>query len=176
MPTPQKEKIVAEMADKFSKARSIFLADFSGIDANTINALRKKFNDEKVEYRIVKNTLAKISFENAGIDGMDSFLSGINSYAISYDDPTLPMKVVDGFKSNLEDKFVVKAAYFEGQIIGPEQITGIAKLPSREQLMAQLVGILQAPMSKLVGTLQASTSKLLMVLKALEAKKGKEKS
>lgn len=176
MPTPQKEKIVSEMADKFSKARSIFLADFSGIDANTINGLRKKFNDEKVEYRIVKNTLAKISFKNAGIDGMDSFLDGINSYAISYDDPTLPMKVVDSYKSNLNDKFVVKAAYFEGQIIGPDQITGIAKLPSHEQLMAKLVGILQAPMSKLVGTLQASISEFLMVLKALETKKSKEES
>lgn len=174
MPTPQKEKIVSEMADKFLKARSIFLADFSGIDANTINGLRKKFNDEKVEYRIVKNTLAKISFKNAGIDGMDSFLDGINSYAISYDDPTLPMKVVDSYKSNLNDKFVVKAAYFEGQIIGPDQIMGIAKLPSREQLMAKLGGILQAPMSRLVGTLQASISELLMVLKALETKKSKE--
>ncbi len=176
MPTPQKEKIVSEMADKFSRANSIFLADFSGIDVNTINALRKKFHEKNVEYRVVKNTLAKISFENAGIDGMTTFLNGVNSYAISYDDPTLPMKVVDIFKSNLDGKFKVRAAYFEGQIIGPEQITGIAELPSREQLLAQLVGVLQAPMVKLMGTLNASVTKIMMVLKALEDKKSKEES
>ena len=171
MPTPQKEQIVSEMANKFSRAKSIFLADFSGIDANTINSLRKKFHQEKVEYRIVKNTLAKISFENAGIDGMNLYLNGINSYAISYDDPTLPMRVVDGFKNSLEDKFVVKAAYFEGQIIGPDKIKGIAKLPSREQLLSQLIWVLQAPVAKLVGTLQASVTNFMLVLKALESKK-----
>lgn len=176
MPTPQKEKIVSEMADKFSKATSIFLADFSGIDVNTINALRKKFHDGKVEYRVLKNTLAKISFENAGIDGIDSFLTGVNSYAISYDDPTLPMKVVDRFRSDLDDKFVIKAAYFEGQVIGPDRISGIARLPSREQLLAKLIGILQAPMGKVVGTLQANISKFLMLLKALEDKKSREQS
>lgn len=176
MPTPQKEKIVSEMTDKFSRAKSIFLADFSGIDVNTINALRKKFHNEKVEYRIVKNTLAEISFKNAGIDGMITHLNGVNSYAISYDDPTLPMKVVDNFKNNLEDKFILKAAFFEGQVIGPDQIKGIAKLPSREQLFAMLIGILQAPLGKTVGTLQASVTKFLFVLKGLEAKKGNQES
>jgi large subunit ribosomal protein L10 len=174
MPTPQKEQVVSEMADKFSKAKSIFLADFSGIDANTINSLRKKFNQEKVEYRIVKNTLAKLSFENAGIDGMSSYLNGINSYVISYDDPTLPMKVVDDFKSSLDEKFAVKVAYFEGEIIGPDRIKGIAKLPTREQLLSQLIGVLQAPAAKLVGTLQANVTNFLLVLKALESKKSKE--
>lgn len=174
MPTPQKEKIVSEMADKFSRANSIFLADFSGIDVNTINALRKKFHEDKVEYRVVKNTLAKISFENAGIDGMTTFLNGVNSYAISYDDPTVPMKVVDKFKSNLDGKFKVKAAYFEGEVIGPDKIAGIADLPSREQLLSKLVGVLQAPMAKLVGTLQANVTNFMLVLKALESKKGKE--
>lgn len=176
MPTPQKEKIVSEMTDKFSRAKSIFLADFSGIDVNTINALRKRFHDEKIEYRIVKNTLAEISFKNAGIDGMTTHLNGVNSYAISYDDPTLPMRVVDNFRSNLEEKFIVKAAYFEGEVIGPDRITGIAKLPTREQLLAKLVGILQAPLGRTVGTLQASVTKFLMVLKSLEAKKGKQES
>lgn len=176
MPTPQKEQVVTEMAEKFAKAQSIFMADFTGIDANTINDLRKKFHEANVEYRVVKNTLAKISFENAGIDGINEFLNGVNSYAISYDDPTLPMKVVDKFKSNLNEKFSIKAAYFEGQIIGPEQITGLAKLPSREQLLSQLLSVLQAPMTKLAGTFHASIAKILYSLKALEDKKSKEES
>jgi len=176
MPTSQKEQVVSEMAEKFAKAQSIFLADFTGIDANTINDLRKEFHEANVEYRVVKNTLAKISFENAGIDGINEFLNGVNSYAISYDDPTLPMKVVDKFKGNLDDKFAIKAAYFEGQLIGPDRIKGLAKLPSREQLLSQLMSVMQAPMTKLVGTFHASITKFLLTLKDLEDKKNKEES
>lgn len=170
MPTPQKEQIISEMTEKFSKANSFFLADFSGIDVNTINQLRKKFREANVEYRVVKNTLAKLSLKNAGIEGMEDYLAGVNAYAISYEDPSLPLKVVDGFKKNLNGKFKLKAGYFEGDVIGPEQIGKITKLPSREQLLSQVLGTLQAPMTKLLGTLQANITNFFGVLKALEEK------
>ena len=170
MLTQQKEKIVSEMSDKFAKANSIFLADFTGIDVNTINQLRRKFQEVNVEYRILKNTLAKISFKKAGIGGFEDYLSGVNSYAISYEDPTLPIKVVDGFKKSLNGKFKMKAGYFEGEIIGPEKIEAIASLPSREQLISQVLGTLQAPISKFVGTLQANLTKFIGLLQALEEK------
>ncbi|NOX36105.1 MAG: 50S ribosomal protein L10 [Calditrichaeota bacterium] len=171
MPTPQKEQIVQEMTDKFSRAQSIILADFTGIDVNTITELRKKFREANVEYRVVKNTLARLSVKNAGIEGLEPFLVGVNSYAISYDDPTKPIKVIEEFKKELEDKFQIKAAYFEGKIIGPEQVPALAKLPSRDELLAQFVGMLNSPMSKLVGTLQGAMTKLIGVLKALEESK-----
>jgi len=174
MPTPQKEQIVQEMTEKFSRAQSIFLADFQGITVNQITKLRKEFKQANVDYKVVKNTLARLSVRNAGIEDMEQFLVGVNSYAISYDDPTKPIKVIEKFRKDEgldEEVLKIKAAYFEGKIVPPEQVAALAKLPSREELLGTLVGMLNAPMSKLVGTLQASMTKLIGVLKALEESK-----
>ena len=170
MPTPQKEKLVQEMSEKFGKATGIYLADFTGMDVNTTTELRRKFREAKVEYRVVKNTLAKLSFHQAGIEGMDEFLKGVNSYAISYDDPTLPMKVLDKDKE-LKSMLRIKAAYFEGKIVGPDQVEQLAKLPSRQELIGQFASMLQAPMTKLVSTLNGALVQLVGVLKALEEQK-----
>ena len=171
MPTPQKEAIVQEMSKKFADASSIFLADFTGVDVNTINEIRQGFFDAKVEYRVVKNTLAKRSFEKAGIEGMTEFLSGVNAYAISYDDPTQPMKVVEKFQKDLDGKFQIKGAYFEGQIVPREKVEALAKLPSKNELLGQFVTMIQSPMQKLVSTLNAPMQNVAGVLKSLEEAK-----
>ncbi len=170
MPTPQKEQIVQEMSEKFAKATGIYLVDFTGMDVNTTTELRKNLRDEQVEYRVLKNTLAKLSFQNAGIDGLDDYLKGVNAYAISYEDPTLPVKVLDR-KKEFKEKLVFKAALFEGKVLGADQVEAVAKLPSRGELLAQLASMLQSPMVKLAGTLNGAISKMMMVLKALEEKK-----
>ena len=170
MPTPQKEKIVEEMTDKFSRASSIFLVDFTGMDVNSITELRRNFRESNIEYRILKNTLAKISFQHAGIEGMEEYLKGVNGYAISYDDPTLPVKILDKNKE-FKEKLKLKAALFEGKVIGSDQVVAIAKLPSRTEMLGQLVSMLNSPMTKLAGTLTASILKLVNVIKSLEEKK-----
>ncbi|RMI20788.1 MAG: 50S ribosomal protein L10 [Calditrichaeota bacterium] len=171
MPTPQKEAIVKEMTEKFSRANSVFLADFTGIDVNTINQLRRQFREARVEYRVLKNTLAKLSLHNAGITQLDEYLTGVNGYVISYDDPTLPVKVVEKLKKDLNDKFKLKAAYFEGQLVGTDQVASLAKLPSKQELLGQLCSMLQSPMTKLAGTLNAAMQNLVGALKALEEAK-----
>lgn len=171
MPTPQKEAIIQEMTEKFSNASSIFVADFSGVDVNTITELRRGFREAKVEYRVMKNTLARMSLKNAGIDGLNEFLVGVNSYAISYDDPTLPIKVVEKFNKDKKTEIPIKVAFFEGQLVAPEKVADLAKLPSKHELLGQLMGMLKSPMSKFVGTLNASMQNVVGVLKALEEKK-----
>ncbi|MBN2365159.1 MAG: 50S ribosomal protein L10 [Calditrichaeota bacterium] len=170
MATPQKEKIVDEMKDKFGRASSIYLVDFTGMDVNLTNELRRNFRDSNVEYRVMKNTLAKLSFEKAGIEGMNDFLTGVNAYAISYDDPTLPVKVLKRNKE-FKEKPKLKAALFEGQVVGAEKVENLANLPTREELLGQLVGMLNSPMTKLVNTLNGAMSKLVYTLKSLEEKK-----
>ncbi len=170
MPTPQKEQIVQEMTEKFGNATSIFLVDFTGMDVNTTTELRKNLREANVEYRVLKNTLAKLSFQKAGIEGMDEFLKGVNGYMISYDDPTLPAKVLKK-KKEFKEKLQMKAALFEGRVVGPDQVEALANLPSRDELLAQLVGMLKQPMTKLAGTLNAAMSNLVNVLKQLEEQK-----
>ncbi|RMG66830.1 MAG: 50S ribosomal protein L10 [Calditrichaeota bacterium] len=171
MPTPQKEAVVQEMTDKFSRARSIFVADFTGIDVNTIVELRKGFHAENVEYRVVKNTLAHLALNKAGIKELDDLLVGVNSYVISYDDPTKPMKILKKFKSILNDKFKIKAAVFEGTFVGPDQVEQLANLPSRDELLAQFVGMLQQPLVHFVNTLRAPLLNFVGAVKALEEQK-----
>ncbi len=170
MPTPQKEAIVQEMAEKFSSASSIILADFSGVDVNTINQLRKNFREAKVEYRVVKNTLARLSLEKAGIEGLADLLTGVNGYVMSFDDPTTPIKVLEKMKKELAGRFPVKTAYFEGEVIPQEKVAELAKLPSKPELLGILLGMLQSPMSKFAATIQAPMQNLVGVLKALSDK------
>ncbi len=170
MPTTRKEKIVEEMTDKFGRASSIFLVDFTGMDVNSTNELRRNFRESNVEYRVLKNTMARLSFQKAGIDGMDNFLKGVNAYAISYDDPTVPAKILEKNKE-FKEKLILKAALFEGKIVGAEQVQIISKLPSKMELLSQLVSMFNSPMSKLVGTLNAGMSNLIYALKSLEEKK-----
>lgn len=171
MPTPQKEALIVEMTEKFTNASSIFLADFTGIDVNTINKVRQKFYDSKVEYRVVKNTLAKISLNKAGINQLDDYLTGVTAYAISYDDPVSPIKVIEDFKKDLDGKMAVKVAIFEGEVVTAERVEALSKMPNKQEMLGQLVGMLQSPMTKLAGTLSGAMSSFVGVLKSLEEKK-----
>ncbi len=174
MPTPQKEAIVQEMSDKFSRASSFVLTDFTGVDVNTLTEIRKKFFEEKVEYRVVKNTLAKRSFEKSGIEGLDGYLKGVNAYAISYDDPTQPIKILEKFQKELNGKMPIKAAYFEGQVVDSDRVAALSKLPSKDELIGQFAGMILSPMAKLAATLNANMQNVVGVLMALKDKKEQE--
>jgi len=172
MPTPQKEHIVQEMTEKFRKATGVYLVDFSGMDVNTTTALRKTLREKNVEYRVLKNTLAMLSFHQAGIKDLDEFLTGVNAYAISYDDPSAPIKLLEEQKQ-FKEKLKYKAAYFDGTVVGPDKVETLAKLPSRAELIGQFVSMINSPLVKLVGTLNGALASLVNVLKSLEEKKNK---
>jgi large subunit ribosomal protein L10 len=170
MATQEKIDIVAEYTEKFKKAKGVYLADYSGIDVITITELRKKFRDQNVDYKVLKNRLAKRSLNDADITELDSYLNGVTSYVISYDDPVAPARVIKEFNKKKEI-LKLKAVYLEGQVFDASKAEALADLPTREELLAKFVGLLQAPMSKLVGTLQGSMQKLAGTLDALKDRK-----
>ena len=169
MPTPVKEKIVAEYTDKFANASSVLLADFSGMDVATVTELRRQFREHNVEYKVLKNTLVKIALNNNKIHELDDYLKGVNGFAISYDDPTAAARVVSNFEK--KDKLQLRACLFEGSLFGPDKVDAIAKLPSREQLLATLLSTLKAPMTNVAAVLQANMQKMVGVLDAVKDKK-----
>ena len=100
MPTEKKIKVVEEYTQKFKDSKSIFLADFSGINvANTIE-LRRSFRKSNVEYYVIKNTLAKLSLQEAGIDGLNDMLVGMTAFAFSTTDAVAPIKVIKDFNKS----------------------------------------------------------------------------
>ena len=172
MATQQKIELVEQYSQKFKEAKSIFLADFRGMTVEQANALRKEFRSAGVEYRIVKNTLASLSFKNAGLEDMSEFLSGCTAFAYSDQDPVAPIKVIKDYKKkNKEAKIEVKGCLFEGQIFKADQADALASLPTRDALLSQFVGILQAPMSNMVGVLKATAQKLAGVLESVKNQK-----
>ena len=171
MPSNKNLKEVKSLTEKLDKANAIYFTDYLGLDVVSITKLRKEFVSNDVEFTIAKNTLIKLAAKDVGIDGLDEFLNGPTAIALSYNDPTDPAKVIKSFLKDF-DKPSVKGMILDGQIFQAEEFEKIANLPTREQLLSQLVGMLNSPMSKLSSTLGSPLSGLLGTLKQLNSKKG----
>ena len=171
MPSNKNFKEVKSLTEKLDKANAIYFTDYLGLDVVSITKLRKEFVSNDVEFTIAKNTLIKLAAKDVGIDGLDEFLNGPTAIALSYNDPTGPAKVIKSFLKDF-DKPSVKGMILDGQIFQAEEFEKIANLPTREQLLSQLVGMLNSPMSKLSSTLGSPLSGLLGTLKQLNSKKG----
>ena len=170
MPNAQKIEIVKELTEKLSRAKGIYLDDFSGLTVQEAVDFRKKLKEKGVEYRVAKNTLIKIAVEEAKIEGLSEFLVGPTGIAMSYDDPASPARLFYDFTKENE-KMDVKAFWLEGEVFGAEKFEQIAKLPLRIELLGRFIGDLQSPMRTLAATLQASMSKLVGTLNGLKDSK-----
>jgi len=170
MPNPQKEKIVKELIEKFSKAKGIYITDFTGLTVDEAVDFRRKLSANGVEYRVAKNTLIDIAAKGAKLEGLSEYLVGPTGIALSYDDPTTPAKIISEFIKE-HDKIEVKACWFDGEVFGADKFSEIAKLPSRNELFSRLLGDLQSPMRAFAATLQAPMTKLVGVLNAFKDSK-----
>jgi len=170
MATQQKIDIVEQYSEKFKEAKAVYLADYTGIDVPTITNVRNKFREAGVEYKVLKNRLARLALNKAGISDLDEYLQGVTAYIIDYNDPIPPAKIIKEFNKKNEI-LRVKAAYVEGSVMQAEEIKRLADLPSRDQMLAQILGLLQQPMTKLAATLQGSMQKLVRTLDALKDSK-----
>jgi large subunit ribosomal protein L10 len=174
MPTQRKIEVVEEFKEKFKSSKSIFLADFSGINVAETTKLRRSFKEANVEYRVLKNNLAKLSFKDAGIEGMDEMLTGMTAFAFSNDDAIAPVRVIKQFNNQVSKEakqLVIKGCVFEGKVFGADQAEVIASLPGREELLATFVGLLQSPLSNLVNVLSGTGRKLIGALEAIKSQK-----
>ncbi len=170
MPTEQKIDIVKETTERFKKASGIYFTNYSGIDVQTITNLRKSFRQNQVEYVVTKNTLTKIAAKEAGYEGLfDEILNGQIGIAYSEEDPTAPARVIKDFKKENEDSLEVLGLLFEGELYPSEKYKELAKLPSKEQSLAKLMGMLNQPLTKLAYTLnQMKGVKLVTALNNLK--------
>jgi large subunit ribosomal protein L10 len=167
----EKERIVAEVADRASRATAMYLADFTGVTVEEETELRREFRKAGIEYRVVKNTLAKKALESVtGYDRLYDKLVGPTGIAFSYDDAVVPAKIIKKFKDK-SGKFNLKVAVLEKQIFDGSQLDQLSRLPSRNELMAGIVGSLQAPISGVVGAIAAVIRDLVSVIDAIEKKK-----
>jgi large subunit ribosomal protein L10 len=171
MKRSEKDQIIAEVREKAARATGMFFADYTGITVEEINVLRQEFRKVKVDYRVVKNTLARKALESVG--GYDALLGRLNTptgIAFAYDDPAAPAKVIKKFREKNE-KLVLKVCVIEKQIFEGSKLDEIAKLPSRNDLIASILGSIQAPASGIVGAINAVARDLVNVIDQIEKKK-----
>jgi len=165
----QKVQEVEELKKKFTEAKSAILADYKGLNVAEVTELRKRLREQGIEFKVVKNTLAKIATKDMPFN-IDEYLQGPTAIAFSYKDPVTAAKILTEFAKdhkNLE----LKAAVVEGKAGGKDVVEKLAKMPPREELLAKAVGAIQSPLFGIVWVLQAPLRDLVYTLQAIQEKK-----
>ena len=167
----QKQAMVSEVATKLQGAQSLIVAEYRGLNVERITQLRAKARTSGVWLRVLKNTLARRAVQGTPFEKLSEQMIGPLMYGISQD-PVAGAKVLSEFAKENES-FVIKAGAMPNAVMSAQDIKALAQLPSREQLIATLLGTLQAPMTKLVRTLNEVPARLVRTLAAVrDAKSG----
>ncbi len=153
----QKKQKVADITELLKEAKAGVLVNYSGITVEDDTKLRKELREAGVAYAVEKNTLLRFAMQAAGLDGLTEVLSGATAIAIS-DDETAAARILGKYAEDHEN-FVLKAGFIGTEIYDAEGVKALSKIPSKDTLLAQLVGSLQGPIQKLAATLQAVADK-----------------
>jgi len=166
----QKAEQVELLSEKLKRAKVAILTDYRGLTVSQLQDLRGRLRTGNVEYRVVKNTLTRRAAEAAGVPALQKELEGPVAIAFGYDDLATPAKLINDFVRATRLKLDVKGGLVEGRVFSPDQVKQLADLPSREVLLAQLLGTLQSPVGQLVAIMQTPHQQLLGVLNAYKTK------
>ncbi|EOR27916.1 MULTISPECIES: 50S ribosomal protein L10 [Clostridium] len=153
-----KEAKVAEIKEKLEKSQSIVLADYQGLTVEEDTTLRKTLREAGVEYKVYKNNLVALAAKELGVEGLDAYLEGPVSIAFGYEDATAPARVLHTFAKD-HKKLELKAGMVEGTLYNKAEIEQIATIPSKEVLIAKLLGSFKAPLSNVAYLLNAIKEK-----------------
>ena len=164
-----KKAVVAEVSAKVARAQAIVLAEYRGLEVGDMTALRAKARSSGVYLRVLKNTLARRAVTGTPFESLAQHMIGPLAYGISAD-PVAAAKVLNEF-AKANERFVIKAGAMPGQVMTPKQVAMLATMPSREELLAKLMGTMQAPIAKFVRTLNEVPGKFVRTLAAVRDQK-----
>lgn len=167
----KKQATVDELHDKLGSAKSFFLTDFTGLTVKKVTELRTRLRKAGIEYVVVKNTLAERALIGLDVPDVVEFFKGPTAVAIGTEDPVAPAKVLVDFARENDNRPAMKAAVVDRKAYTAQQVERLAKLPGRAQLLAELAGAMEAPMTQLLFCLQAKLSETVGLLEALRAQK-----
>lgn len=149
----EKVELVTELGDKLKAAKVTLLARYQGLTVAQTNRFRRELRSVGGECKVAKNTIAKRAVADTSYQGFERWLEGQTALVIGYEDPVAVAKVVAKWAESEAEKFSIKGGVFEGEVLEPAGVVALSKIPSKEVLRAQLLGVLQAPAQKLVRLL-----------------------
>ncbi len=165
MANPRNEASVAALREALAEVSTFFVVDYQGLSAGDLNTLRANVRAAGGRLLVAKNTLVGVVLKEQGIEGFDETLQGPTAIVLVGEDPVAPVKALTDFaKDHPQELPTAKGGLLQGGQVGPETFAKIAKLPAREQLLSELVGVLQAPLQQLVGVLSAPPRDLVSVM------------
>ncbi|MEW5740806.1 MAG: 50S ribosomal protein L10 [Myxococcota bacterium] len=165
----EKEQMISELNDKFSRAKAVVVAEFSKLDVSTVNRLRKKLREGKVEWKVLKNTLARRAAKGTSVEKVSDDFTGPVATAISYDDVVAPAKILADFVKELES-IKIRSGVVQGQKIDKAGVVALAKMPGLNELRATILSMINQPATKLVRTIKEPGGALARVIKAKSEK------
>ncbi|MFN7002807.1 MAG: 50S ribosomal protein L10 [Roseinatronobacter sp.] len=166
MDRAQKEKVVEELGQIFESSGVVVVAQYTGLTVAEMQALRAQMRDAGGAVRVAKNRLAKIALEGKPCESISGLLTGMTVLAYS-EDPVAAAKVVDAYAKD-NQKLVVIGGAMGGTALDAAGVAAVAKMPSREELIAQVVSCIGAPASNIAGAIGAPASNIAGILKTLE--------
>ena len=168
MKRAEKEQLVIELKTKLESATALYYTDFTGLNVKRMTDLRRRLRKANVEYVVIKNTLALRAVNESGLVGQA--LKGPTGLVVAKD-PVAAAKVITDFSKENDKKLAVKGGVFEGKSIDSAQITKLASMPSREQMLSELGASMQAPMAMFAGAMNSLLQNFAGVVEALRVQK-----
>ena len=167
MPTELKSEKVDDLSRKLSEAKSIYLADFTGLNVSSATELRRSLRQADVNYEVIKNRLAKLAVAKVGLEQLGEYLTGPTAMAFGHGDPVEPARILQKFIDG-GGKLAIKSGLLYGELLSPEQVKQIASLPSRDELLAKLLGSVLSPLTGFAGVLTGLLRNLVGVVAAVQ--------
>lgn len=155
----QKKQIVADLTEKLKGSCAGVVVDYKGISVADDTVLRKSLREAGVDYFVVKNSLLGFAADEAGLSDLKTVLEGTTAIALHKDDYIVAAKILNEFAEKTENYFEIKSGFMDGEVVGVDKVKSLAKLPSKEGLVAKALGSLKAPISNLVYALNAIKDK-----------------
>ena len=167
----EKEQFVEELRSDLAEAKAVILTSHVGMDANMVSDLRLKYRAEDVRYRVVKNTLAKIAVKDTDMEVLADMFRGPIAIAYSFEDAVSPARIARDFAKE-HDEYAIHGGFLDGERFDVSGVESLADMPTKEELQAKFLGLLQAVPSKFLRTLNAVPQKFLRTLQAKADKDG----
>ena len=166
----EKAETVAQVHKKFATAKMAIVTEYRGLSVAQMTRLRRVIRDASGEYQVIKNTLVRRALKDTAYDSLDRLLDGPNGWVFAYDDPVILSKALVKFVDD-NDKLAIKGGVFEGQFMEPAKVKVLAQMPSKPELQAKLLALIQAPATQLVRLVQEPGARVVRLLETL--RKGK---
>lgn len=166
-----KVEVVSEIKELLNSSSAVYLVDYSGITVDQINNIRREFLKEEVKYKVFKNTLFKKAAEEiGGYENFDNLLVGMTGFIFTGENFVAPAKIIKKFNKDI-NKLAFKGCYFDGTFYDGSQLETLASMPTKEEIMASIVGSIAAPASGIVGAINAVMRDVVSLIDEISKKK-----